>query len=74
MRIQQVGVHVPGLEPQFHVSCAQLKVVGGGNELPPQKYLFSIPGIFKRDDPGFTQNIYLNFKDYKIPGGDVWRC
>lgn len=74
MRIQQVGVHVPGKAPQFHISCAQLRVFGSGTELPPAKYMVNIPGVFKRDDPGFTQNIYLNFKEYTIPGGDVWAC
>jgi hypothetical protein len=72
--MQQIGVHLPGGEPQFHVSCAQLKVLGGGTELPSQKYLVRIPGAFSREDPGFNQNIFVNFREYKAPGGEVWSC
>jgi hypothetical protein len=74
MRMQHIGIHVPGGAPQFHVSCAQLKVLGGGRDLPSKEQMVRIPGVFRRDDPSFNVNIWMNFKQYQIPGGDVWKC
>ncbi|KAF2400768.1 hypothetical protein EJ06DRAFT_521468 [Trichodelitschia bisporula] len=72
LRIQQLGIHNPGGAPQFYVNCAQVKVTGGGNGNPSP--LVSIPGAFKKTDPGYTANIYNNFKNYSIPGPPVWTC
>jgi Auxiliary Activity family 9 (formerly GH61) len=72
MRIQQLGIHNPGGAPQFYISCAQLKVTGGGSGSP--KPLVSIPGAFKKTDPGYKANIYNNFKNYTVPGPAVWTC
>jgi len=74
LRIQQLGIHNPGGDPQFYVSCAQLKVTGGGSSSPPASALVSIPGAFSKSDPGYKVNIYNNFKSYTIPGPAVWGC
>jgi len=73
VRIQSLGIHNPwpaGI-PQFYVSCAQVKVSGGGSADPPT---VSIPGAFKDTDPGYTANIYNNFNSYTVPGPSVWSC
>ncbi|KAK3063095.1 hypothetical protein LTS18_002760, partial [Coniosporium uncinatum] len=53
IRIQQIAIHNPGSPPQFYISCAQVKVTGGGSTVPPG---VSIPGAFKASDPGLTAN------------------
>lgn len=56
LRIESIGIHNPypaGL-PQFYVSCAQLKLTGGGSANPPT---VKIPGVFKESDPGLTANV-----------------
>jgi len=54
IRIQQIAIHNPGSPPQFYISCAQVKVTGGGSTVPPG---VSIPGAFKASDPGLTANV-----------------
>jgi hypothetical protein len=72
LRIQQLGIHNPGGDPQFYVSCAQVKVAGGtGAAVPPG---VSIPGAFSKSDPGYKVNIYNQFTSYKIPGPAVFSC
>ena len=41
--------------PQFYISCAQVKVSGGGNANPSPTV--KIPGAFKATDPGYTANV-----------------
>jgi len=73
VRIQQLGIHNPwpGGIPQFYISCAQVKVSGGGSASPST---VSIPGAFKDTDPGYTANIYSNFNSYTVPGPSVFTC
>ncbi|KAF2729955.1 hypothetical protein EJ04DRAFT_515573 [Polyplosphaeria fusca] len=71
VRIEQLGIHNPGSPPQFYISCAQVKVTGGGSTA------FSgvkIPGHVKSTDPGYTANIYNNFNSYTVPGPKVSTC
>ncbi|KAK4183044.1 glycosyl hydrolase family 61-domain-containing protein [Podospora australis] len=73
LRIQQLGIHNPwpaGI-PQFYISCAQIKVTGGGSVNPSG---VSIPGAFKATDPGYTANIYNNLQSYTVPGPAVFSC
>ncbi|KAE8440480.1 hypothetical protein EG329_007434, partial [Mollisiaceae sp. DMI_Dod_QoI] len=72
LRVQQLGIHnpYPAGTPQFYVSCAQVTVTGGGSGTPGP--LVSIPGFIKGDEPGYTVNIYSNFRNYTIPGPPVW--
>jgi Auxiliary Activity family 9 (formerly GH61) len=72
LRIQQLGIHNPGGAPQFYISCAQIRVTGGGNASPNP--LVSIPGAFHATDPGYKANIYNNFHSYTIPGPRVFTC
>lgn len=51
-------------------SCAQVKVVGGGNGTPGPTVKF--PGAYKKDDPSFNFSIYNGYKDYPMPGPEVW--
>ncbi|KAF2272147.1 uncharacterized protein EI97DRAFT_386419 [Westerdykella ornata] len=73
LRIEQLGIHNPGSPPQFYISCAQIKVTGGGSKLlsPTTK----IPGHVKASDPGYTANIYQpSFTSYTVPGPKVATC
>ncbi|CZR53136.1 related to cellulose binding protein CEL1 [Phialocephala subalpina] len=72
VRIQSLAIHNPGGTPQFYVSCAQVAVTGGGSkDLGPK---VTIPGFIKKDDPGYTANIYNGFTSYTIPGPPVATC
>ncbi|KAK3350203.1 glycosyl hydrolase family 61-domain-containing protein [Lasiosphaeria hispida] len=72
LRIQSLAIHNPGSTPQFYVSCAQVNVTGGGSATPGPTV--KIPGAFKATDPGYTANIYSNFKSYTVPGPAVFSC
>ncbi|KAK0709388.1 glycosyl hydrolase family 61-domain-containing protein [Lasiosphaeria miniovina] len=72
LRVQSLAIHNPGSTPQFYVSCAQVKVAGGGSTTPGPTV--KIPGAFKATDPGYTANIYNNFKSYTVPGPSVFTC
>lgn len=72
LRIQSLAIHNPGSTPQWYVSCAQINVSGGGNASPSPTV--KIPGAFKASDPGYTANIYNNFKSYQVPGPSVFSC
>ncbi|KAF2423749.1 hypothetical protein EJ08DRAFT_737315 [Tothia fuscella] len=72
LRIQQIGLHNPGGDPQFYVSCAQLTVSGGSGAAVPAGV--SIPGAFSKSDPGYKVNIYNGFSSYTIPGPPVVKC
>ncbi|KAG8739548.1 hypothetical protein FRC10_005458 [Ceratobasidium sp. 414] len=69
LRIEQIGLHVAGA-PQWYISCAQLKVTGGGSANPSK---VSIPGYVSKTDPGLTVNIYNPVPTaYKVPGPAVF--
>ncbi|KAG8722339.1 hypothetical protein FRC08_003782 [Ceratobasidium sp. 394] len=69
LRIEQIGLHVAGA-PQWYISCAQLKITGGGNANPSK---VSIPGYVSQNDPGLTVNIYNPVPTaYKVPGPAVF--
>lgn len=56
------------------MECAQINVVGGSGTASPQTY--SIPGIYKANDPGILVNIYsmTTSSKYTIPGPPVFTC
>ncbi|KAF9258013.1 hypothetical protein L218DRAFT_1005542 [Marasmius fiardii PR-910] len=65
VRIEQIGLHVVGA-PQFYISCAQIKITGGGSANPTK---VSIPGYVSASDPGLTVNIYDPVPtSYTVPG------
>ncbi|KAI5887184.1 glycoside hydrolase family 61 protein [Schizophyllum commune H4-8] len=56
---------------QFYLSCAQVKVTGGGNGSPGP--LVSIPGVYTGNEPGILINIYYPVPaNYTMPGPAVW--
>ncbi|KAF8055221.1 glycosyl hydrolase family 61-domain-containing protein [Lyophyllum atratum] len=70
LRIEQIGLHVAGA-PQWYISCAQIKVTGGGSG---NSVKVSLPGYVSATDPGLTVNIYYPIPtSYKVPGPAVWR-
>ena len=48
------------------MECAQIIVTGGTASVSPATY--SIPGIYKANDPGLLINIYTPSINYVIPG------
>jgi hypothetical protein len=64
LRIQQLGLHNPGAAPQFYISCAQIKVTGGGTTNPTPTAL--IPGAFRATDPGYTVNVSQPLSNFHI--------
>ncbi|KAG8798204.1 hypothetical protein FRC17_007538, partial [Serendipita sp. 399] len=57
---------------QHYISCAQLKVTGGGSGNPTN--LLSFPGAYSPNDPGILINIYYPVPtSYTPPGGPVWQ-
>ncbi|KAL2256405.1 hypothetical protein VTK26DRAFT_1728 [Humicola hyalothermophila] len=59
---------------QLYMECAQTNIVGGTGTARPQTY--SIPGIYKSNDPGLLVNIYsiTLSSQYDIPGPPVFTC
>ncbi|KAK7753958.1 hypothetical protein SLS62_004057 [Diatrype stigma] len=72
LRIQSLAIHNPGSTPQWYIECGQVAVSGGGSTTPSPTV--SIPGAFKTTDPGYTANIYNNFKSYIVPGPEPFTC
>ncbi|KAJ6178105.1 hypothetical protein N7519_008566 [Penicillium mononematosum] len=71
IRPEHIGVHgAAGGEAEFYYSCAQVKVVGGGNGIPGPTVKF--PGAYKKDDPSFNFSIWNGYKEYPMPGPEVW--
>ncbi|KAJ5186231.1 hypothetical protein N7449_010995 [Penicillium cf. viridicatum] len=71
IRPEHIGIHgAAGGEAEFYNSCAQVKVVGGGNGNPGPTVKF--PGAYKKDDPSFNFSIWNGYKEYPMPGPEVW--
>ncbi|KAF2823313.1 hypothetical protein CC86DRAFT_65893 [Ophiobolus disseminans] len=73
LRVEHIGLHSAGSAggAQFYISCAQIKVNGGGNGNPGP--LVSFPGAYKADDKGIQINIYYPVPtSYTPPGPAVW--
>jgi hypothetical protein len=52
LRIEHIALHNAAIYQgaQFHVACAQINVVGGGNGTPGPKV--AIPGVYTGYEPG----------------------
>ncbi|CAG7937073.1 unnamed protein product [Penicillium salamii] len=71
VRPEHIGVHgAAGGQAEFYFTCAQVKVVGGGNGSPGPTVKF--PGAYKKDDPSFNFSIWNGYKEYPMPGPEVW--
>lgn len=46
--------------PQFYAQCAQIEIEGGGNAIPPEEFLYKIPGYAAQDDPGVLVSVWLS--------------
>ncbi|KAF2677927.1 lytic polysaccharide monooxygenase [Lentithecium fluviatile CBS 122367] len=72
-RVEHIALHSAGSAggAQFYISCAQIKVTGGGNGSPGP--LVSFPGAYSANDPGIKLNIYYPVPtSYTPPGPKVW--
>lgn len=73
LRVEHIGLHSAGSSggAQFYMSCAQLKVTGGGSASPGP--LVSFPGAYSASDPGILINLYYPVPtSYTPPGPAVW--
>ncbi|KAF2876997.1 glycosyl hydrolase family 61-domain-containing protein [Massariosphaeria phaeospora] len=72
LRIEHIALHQASSTngAQFYISCAQVKVTGGGSGSPSP--LVSFPGAYKATDPGIKVNIYSGATSYTPPGPAVW--
>ncbi|KAG9054944.1 hypothetical protein FS842_003721 [Serendipita sp. 407] len=74
LRVEHIALHGAGSVggSQHYISCAQLKVTGGGNGNPSP--LVSFPGAYSPQDPGILINIYWPVPtSYTPPGPSVWQ-
>ncbi|CCX30902.1 glycoside hydrolase [Pyronema domesticum] len=68
LRIEQVALH--SMPAQHYVSCAQLKVTGGGGKTPTG---IALPGGYDPNSSSFNINIYYPIMtSYTMPGGSIW--
>ncbi|KAF2856826.1 lytic polysaccharide monooxygenase [Plenodomus tracheiphilus IPT5] len=72
LRVEHIALHQASNAggAQFYISCAQIKVTGGGSGSPGP--LVSFPGVYSANDPGIKVNIYSGVKSYTPPGPAVW--
>ncbi|KAF2741418.1 glycoside hydrolase [Polyplosphaeria fusca] len=72
LRIEHIALHQASQAggAQFYISCAQIKVTGGGSGTPGP--LVSFPGAYSASDPGIKVNIYSGARSYTPPGPKVW--
>jgi hypothetical protein len=72
LRIEHIALHQASNTngAQFYISCAQIRVTGGGNGNPSP--LVSFPGAYSPNDPGIKINIYSGARSYTPPGPAVW--
>ncbi|KAK4192207.1 family 61 putative glycoside hydrolase [Podospora australis] len=76
LRAEMIALHGAGSSggAQLYMECAQINIVGGTGSAKPKTY--SIPGIYKQNDPGILVNIYSMSPSskYTIPGPPVFTC
>ncbi|KAK8073546.1 lytic polysaccharide monooxygenase [Apiospora phragmitis] len=75
LRAEMIALHAAGSSggAQLYMECAQINIKGGKATASPQTY--SIPGIYKANDPGLLINIYsMGSSSYVIPGPDPFTC
>lgn len=73
IRIEHIALHVAQSfgGAQFYLSCAQVKVTGGGSGSPGP--LVAFPGAYTGNEPGILINInYPIPANYTQPGPAVW--
>ncbi|EHA47415.1 hypothetical protein MGG_04057 [Pyricularia oryzae 70-15] len=72
LRVEHIGVHRSHVnQPEFYVSCAQIKVVNGGSGRPGPTIKF--PGGYSRNHPAFENySVYNGYRSFPMPGPAVW--
>lgn len=50
---------------QFYISCAQIKVTGGGSGSPSPKV--AIPGVYTGNEPGILLSIWWPIREFLLP-------
>ncbi|CAG7846720.1 Probable endo-beta-1,4-glucanase D Short=Endoglucanase D; AltName: Full=Carboxymethylcellulase D; AltName: Full=Cellulase D; Flags: Precursor [Serendipita indica DSM 11827] len=74
LRVEHIALHSASSTggAQFYISCAQIKVTGGGSGNPGP--LVSFPGAYSASDPSILINIYYPVPtSYTPPGPSVWQ-
>ncbi|KAI1198767.1 glycosyl hydrolase family 61-domain-containing protein [Nemania serpens] len=76
LRAEMIALHGAGSPQgaQLYMECAQINVSGGSAKVSPATY--SIPGIYKANDPGLLISIYsmTPSSKYVIPGPSIFTC
>ncbi|KAG9226256.1 hypothetical protein CCMSSC00406_0003135 [Pleurotus cornucopiae] len=75
LRVELIALHSAFSYPgaQFYMSCAQIRVTGGGNAVPSP--ITHFPGAYSGTDPGIKLSIYYPpVTNYVIPGPPVFSC
>ncbi|KAI0358477.1 hypothetical protein OH77DRAFT_1397441 [Trametes cingulata] len=68
VRHEIVALHSVG-QPQYYPGCAQVKVTGGGSQVPSGSSLVSLPGLYANVKwPDIWSD---NFKSFNVPGPAV---
>jgi len=73
VRIEHIALHGASSfgGAQFYISCAQIKITGGGSGNPSPKV--AIPGVYTGNEPGILINIYWPIPtSYTVPGPAIW--
>ncbi|KAI5842340.1 glycoside hydrolase [Tricharina praecox] len=73
VRIEHIALHGASSfgGAQFYISCAQVKVTGGGSGTPGPKV--AIPGVYTGNEPSIKLSIYWPIPtNYTVPGPAVW--
>lgn len=72
VRVEHIGLHEAFKNrAQFYIECFQLRIAGAGGGTPAP--LVSIPGIYKKSDPGIVYDKWnSNPGPYVMPGPAVW--
>ncbi|KAK8107393.1 fungal cellulose binding domain-containing protein [Apiospora kogelbergensis] len=74
LRVEHIALHSAGQTggAQFYLSCAQIKVEGGGSSKPAG---VSFPGAYNAEDPGIKFNLYYPVPtSYTNPGPKPFTC
>lgn len=72
LRIEHIALHSASTinGAQIYLSCAQIKVTGGGSGTPSP--LVAFPGAYTAGEKGLQVNIYSGQTSYTPPGPAVW--
>ncbi|KAG9102779.1 hypothetical protein FRC06_001143 [Ceratobasidium sp. 370] len=73
VRVEHIALHSASSYPgaQFYISCAQIKVTGGGSKTPSP--LVALPGYYTGQEPGIKINVYYPIPTtYVQPGPAVY--